>query len=560
MIIYAGITVGPIFDTINLATKPAALWFASSIFSDFTRRACKAIKQGFENENVKIHSPYYDDNYAYTSKDGVGKFHDRIIFSVESKDKDTVKQSLTSILDKVKEETAKSALPESMSDQGDFFVNYIRTPFILFDSNEFTGDNINLFISPFLDDLELMQNAGKSDSGYSPLYKMLTNYTDYDSKKDTDGKRENTNASIRKSKLFQAIRGDKNQFKKNQDSFWSLEEIASAKHTLINDLKRTKYFAVITADGDGMGSFLKTLQNNDQLIEFSKACINYDTEAAEIIGRHKAITIYAGGDDLLILAPVADQDEYSSNVLTLCDEIREAFKYHMQRFQEENQLEAKKLPTLSFGISIQYYKFPLYQAVADARTLLDAIKHEDGGRKDAAAIHIRKHSGQCFGVILDESIQKDFEDFLRMRVSAKDIQGDADASRGKRESVGSDERLLTSVIKTLTLHSEIIEIADEEYVEDEKKDQYLQVWNNLFDNINQQKFRSYLNGICEWYWAHIAKDRKYLKSQGDPQNNPQIRKIVIDKNTGFSTKYERINVFLDMLRISKFLIEKESGR
>ncbi len=34
----AGITVGPIFDTISRATVPAALWFSSILFSALTRR------------------------------------------------------------------------------------------------------------------------------------------------------------------------------------------------------------------------------------------------------------------------------------------------------------------------------------------------------------------------------------------------------------------------------------------------------------------------------------------------------------------------------------------
>lgn len=550
--IYAGITVGPIFDTINLATKPAALWFASSMFSDFTRRACKEIKKGFESENVKIYSPYYDDSYSETSVDGVGKFHDRIIFSVESHEKDKVSQSLIEILDKVKKDTAKSALPDSMSDKGDFFVDYIRTPFILFDDKEFTGKNINLFISTYLDDLELMQNAGKSNSEYGPLYEMLTDFG--------DSKKENTNSSVRESKIFKAIKGEKNQFKKNNDSFWSLGEIASAKGTLKNELKRTKYFAVITADGDGMGSFLKTFENNDQLIKFSNACIEYDTEAADIIGRHNATTIYAGGDDLMILAPVIDRDVNGSTVLNLCDDIREAFKNHLERFRDENKLDAKNIPSLSFGISIQYYKFPLYQAIADARKLLDTIKHEKDGRKDAVAIHVRKHSGQCFGVILDEDVQKDFEDFLSMRVSEENTQNDFDEAQGKKVKIENDERLLTSVINTLTLHSEIIKVADEKYSADDKKEQYLQVWNNLFDNINQKKFKSYLNDICIWYWEHLTRDKKPQNGSEDSKFYAKIRLVDIDDRSITETGYERISVFLEMLRLSKFLIEKESSR
>lgn len=40
---YVGITIGPILDTICETTKPAGLWFASSLFSDITRRLCAEI-------------------------------------------------------------------------------------------------------------------------------------------------------------------------------------------------------------------------------------------------------------------------------------------------------------------------------------------------------------------------------------------------------------------------------------------------------------------------------------------------------------------------------------
>lgn len=33
---YIGITVGPIFDTIQDASTPAAMWFTSFLFSDLT--------------------------------------------------------------------------------------------------------------------------------------------------------------------------------------------------------------------------------------------------------------------------------------------------------------------------------------------------------------------------------------------------------------------------------------------------------------------------------------------------------------------------------------------
>ena len=93
MTYYAGITIGPIFDTISNATIPAALWFASYLFSDLSRRICGGIREGVsrisggegvsEIPGAVIISPYHD---GANDNDGVGKYHDRIIFHTDQFD------------------------------------------------------------------------------------------------------------------------------------------------------------------------------------------------------------------------------------------------------------------------------------------------------------------------------------------------------------------------------------------------------------------------------------------------------------------------------------------
>ena len=76
---YIGITIGPILQTLEEAGTPAALWFASSYFSDLTRRICQALT--IHMEGIQIYSPYYSETTV--DNDGVGKYHDRIIFSAD---------------------------------------------------------------------------------------------------------------------------------------------------------------------------------------------------------------------------------------------------------------------------------------------------------------------------------------------------------------------------------------------------------------------------------------------------------------------------------------------
>lgn len=49
-------------------------------------------------------------------------------------------------------------------------------------------------------------------------------------------------------------------------------------------------------------------KNNDkEVINFSAACLKYTKKCAELIGDYGGVTIFAGGDDLLFLAPLANR-------------------------------------------------------------------------------------------------------------------------------------------------------------------------------------------------------------------------------------------------------------
>ena len=82
---YIGLTIGPIFDTLNLASTPAALWAGSYLFSSLTRTICELLVS--EKYNIPaeyIVSPYFEpDAPLLNRKDGVGLFHDRVIFRVD---------------------------------------------------------------------------------------------------------------------------------------------------------------------------------------------------------------------------------------------------------------------------------------------------------------------------------------------------------------------------------------------------------------------------------------------------------------------------------------------
>ena len=100
-----------------------------------------------------------------------------------------------------------------------------------------------------------------------------------------------------------------------------------------------------------MGKILSRLKDDEVRI-FSKACLEYSGEASKLVSRFGGMTIYAGGDDLLFLAPVSNGK--GQTVFELCQEIAMLFEGKMK----DNFVGFSSCPTVSFGISIQYGEIP----------------------------------------------------------------------------------------------------------------------------------------------------------------------------------------------------------
>ncbi|MDP3444882.1 MAG: hypothetical protein Q8T08_18645, partial [Ignavibacteria bacterium] len=72
------------------------------------------------------------------------------------------------------------------------------------------------------------------------------------------------------------------------------------------------------------------------------------------------------------------------------------FRKEISENPELTAILADPKPTLSWGISISYYKFPLSEAIVSSRKLLFDVAKEYKG-KNALAFKLNKHTGQFFG-------------------------------------------------------------------------------------------------------------------------------------------------------------------
>ena len=144
--------------------------------------------------------------------------------------------------------------------------------------------------------------------------------------------------------------------------------------------------------------------------------MQFGLAATQLIEDFGGLPIYAGGDDLLFIAPVIGKE--GSNIFNLLDAIeKEAFKDVHDvvsglglKDDEGNNIVA----SLSFGVSISYYKYPLYEALEAARNLLFG-KAKNIKQKKAVAWSLRKHSGGTLDVafsLKDEKLKKQFGELI----------------------------------------------------------------------------------------------------------------------------------------------------
>ena len=358
---HIALTIGPIVDTLSLGRKTSEVWMASYLFSSFMKNSIKKIKERSDAEFV---IPYVDNEILKEKDDGIGMFHDRFILKSDT----LTLQEVEVILQEEKDAIAVM-VAESIEKNADkvkaFFTQYLQT--YLFETTE-SFENPILDISKIMDSIELHTPLLEADEDYMRLFLNRD--------------------IILNSSLAKTSFGKK-------PSFEAIDAIAAQE--LGSDIDATnayKYIAIIYADGDNLGEYIKS---QSDVTKVSKRLFEFDKKAAQTIKGYGALPIFIGGDDLIIFAPLLNNGETVFDLLNkLSDDYSEA-------------LDTDK-STLSFGLSLTYYKYPLYEALERARdTLFDVAKEYEG--KNAVAVSTQKHSGQSFNFCIGKG-EEGYETFL----------------------------------------------------------------------------------------------------------------------------------------------------
>lgn len=187
------------------------------------------------------------------------------------------------------------------------------------------------------------------------------------------------------------------------------------------------YYAVLTMDGDHMGKLLSGISGESEHRSISKALSSFSRrEAPRIVETdYPARLVYAGGDDVLALAPV-------EHALSLSQQFQAKYVETMdsstKALRERAKQDGKPLQvTMSAGMAVAYHLSPLSVALREARRAEELAKEAYG--RNALVATLLRRSGEATTVgckwsyptieqETDQPLQlfKEVADFLRADV------------------------------------------------------------------------------------------------------------------------------------------------
>jgi CRISPR-associated protein Cmr2 len=415
---YLAITIGPIYQTFKNARHTREVWGASYMFSYI----CKGLiiklidsklnineeiidyAQFIEPNKNKFILPNIGNSELFQFNSSVGLFPDNIIVDATILKNRTFEEIKETVIKELASEMASANLLREKSKEIEaFLTNYLRIIGV-----ELEVENPILDITPVLNTLEL-QPYYQTEVDKNPLETFF---------KTINNTNENGFMAARGIQRFESLveiatnefiaHPFYNQLKYNylftdieSDSEGEFIEVLQQRLSNTSQFKTYhKYIAVVKADGDKIGATLKQINENKswtseekevKIQQFSENLLNWGLASKTILQTAKAKAIFIGGDDLLFFAPVSND---RGSIIQLIEQLDNAFiSLPWDAFGSIR-------PTISYGISITYYKYPLIEALELADKLLYQAKKKGG---NALAIQFLKHSGTELPFLLEKA-------------------------------------------------------------------------------------------------------------------------------------------------------------
>jgi CRISPR-associated protein Cmr2 len=398
---YLGLTIGPILSTLQQARKTRELWAASYLLSYLM----KLLTEELDPEGNKILIPVISDDTKKAKVFGAGIYPDKLYMPASSLGDDLIKakKAVDDCIAKALDRLAVACLVDLSRKQEatEFWKQFFRIRYTILEIKDISKGNLSFELTPILDSMELEDVSFAPATGKDFLlqaFQSIFKISLADALKKDAGSYRNVMPS---GHLFPSTSdvGTFELFQKENSAMHALDYKYDSddhdvfyqkiqEHPILRKLfrQRHKYFCLVQADGDFMSKAIQKINRDTEYQTFSTELAAYGAKAAGIINDFGGKPIYIGGDDLLFLSPISNGE---ANVFNLIEQLNQAFPPTIQGVPV----------SVSFGLSIVYYKFPLFEAIEDAYKILHQAKDFvdlKGNLKNAVSVRFTKHSGSEF--------------------------------------------------------------------------------------------------------------------------------------------------------------------
>lgn len=442
---YIGITIGPIARTLGMAKKPRELWSASYLFSHIMQR----LRESIDFSQIELLSPAKEEQIEISGVK-VGVYPDRMY----------IKSGNSPRLEMISEtiQCTSQALSKELQIDQTYFDRYFKIYAV---EVEAESDSAGIErLNHYLDACELETVVISKDQDISPvlhLIKKKSNSPLFGNEFPVDTLCEIATHEL--SEIYPNVYKEcKSKANEEKDDL-----IERLKTGFKEELKSShKYICIVHADGDNVGSLISTLQDGE-LMKLSSDLMKFGREASHEIYTYGGLPVYAGGDDLLFIAPVVSRkSDKQANIFDLLNDIDRIFRKHISTdgtLKYKTSLQKTKLPTLSYGISISYYKYPLYESLEKSRNNLFGIaknypenESKEDKLKNAIAWSVQKNSGSTVSAVFSKTDQEVYKAFLQL---VKEI--------GKTKE--EEDRLISAVAHKLRNNIAIFQLFETKSIE-----------------------------------------------------------------------------------------------
>lgn len=392
--LYVGMSSGPIFELMQYARATKELWMSSYMFSRYAQHMVHLLYTNFDDaawhftllspnvtkEESERANPMSGNDTANDMR--VGLYSDRIFFRVITDDQHT-KEIVKAIVDKVilsaKEMLSQVVCSITGSDLEEcrrIIHAVVYTCAIYREAPVLPLSDMN----SALDELELF--AGDRPDETEGSTDLFANFFD-------------------KEKLVPSrCQWIKDAFLRGAD----LSQVAGVNRQLDSYYasQASKYYAVVVADGDGVGTVLGSADSDPLVQNISRALLRYAQSASKAVIDYSenAYPVYFGGDDMEFFAPLYSEKS-GRTIWTLLDRLQDTFEKGESSVCAIDKCENC---SVSVAVNIVYYQYPLSRAIAETHDMLWEAKNATAfvnpicgakpDTKDCVHVQLRKHSGQ----------------------------------------------------------------------------------------------------------------------------------------------------------------------